>query len=403
MTSDKSSDRRQHVLYFATESRMMRGANGVVYSTNPNDWYENQAPWLRTFDRLVVIARVADVEKVSGRPVEGPRVKVEGVPNYMGVSQLLLKHRSVWRAVLRSCDDQRAYYGGRFPGILSSMVLHAAKRMKAPVLAHVVGDPKAVLSSGVLGLTGRVLAFAGGVGLKRQIRRVDAAIYVTQQQLQAAYPVRAGRQALGLTDVVLPPDAFAESPREYGSDNRAWKIVAVGSQDQLYKGHDLLISALGDIRASGVDATLDLVGAGKFHSQLRQLAESSGVAQYVTFHGHVPSPEQVRVILDQADVFVMPSRTEGVPRALIEAMARGLPCLGSQVGGIPELLPSECLFPSGSATAVAESIIRATVDPAVLSKLSGANIEHARRIAANASAERLDNFLSTFVRAKGGL
>lgn len=380
---------------------MMRGADGIVYSSNPNDWYENQAPWLRTFDRLVVIARVADVDEVSGRPVEGPRVKVEGVPNYMGMGQLLLRHRSVWRAVLRACNDHRAYYAGRFPGILSGMVLRAAKRMKAPVLAHVVGDPQAVLSSGVLGLTGRILAFAGGLGLKWQIRQVDAAIYVTQQKLQASYPVRVGTQVLGLTDVVLPPEAFSESPREFGADNRFWKIVAVGSQDQLYKGHDVLICALGDIRAAGMDATLDLVGAGKFHSQLRQLAESCGVAQHVTFHGHVPSPQQVRAILDHADLFVMPSRTEGVPRALIEAMARGLPCFGSDVGGIPELLPSECLFPTGSPTAVADCIIRATVDPIVLSNLSRANIEHAHTIAANASAERLDNFLSTFVRRKG--
>ena len=48
--------------------------------------------------------------------------------------------------------------------------------------------------------------------------------------------------------------------------------------------------------------------------------------------------------LDGIDVYVQPSRTEGLPRALVEAMSRGLPCLGSQVGGIPELLEEEFLF-----------------------------------------------------------
>lgn len=382
---------------------MMRDADGIVYSTNPNDWYENQGTWLRTFDRVVLIARVAEVEKVAGRPVEGPRVKVECVPNYLGMGQLLLRYWSVWRAVLAGCSDQLAYYGGRFPGILSGMVLRAAKRMNAPVLAHVVGDPHAVLSSGILGWPGRLLAFAGGVGLRRQMRRVDAAIYVTQHQLQASYPVLSGTHVIALTDVVLPAEAIVDRPRVYQTDKSHWKIVAVGSQEQLYKGHDLLVRALVEIRASGCDVTLDLVGDGKFHRHLKQLAESLGVAEFVTFHGHVPSPPLVRAILDRADVFVMPSRTEGVPRALIEAMARGLPCLGSQAGGIPELLPPECRFSTGSVVAVADRILDAIADPAKLSELSRSNIQNARTIVGNASPERFDDFLSTFVHEKGAV
>lgn len=398
MTSDRTSGSRHRVLYFATESRLTRGADGEVYSTNPNDWYENLAPWLRTFDRLVVIARVADVGEVRGRSVKGPRVEVRSVPNYLGPRQLLVKYRSVWRAVLAACDDDLAYYGGRFPGILSSMVLRAAKRMKAPVLAHIVGDPQAVLASGVLGLGGRVFAFCGGLSLKKQIRQVDAAIYVTQRQLQDAYPVRSGFPAIGLTDVVLPPEAFARGPRTYGVEQKTWRFVAVGSQDQLYKGHDLLITALREVRAAGYDATLELVGAGKFHGHLRKLAATVGVADCVTFHGHIPSPVNVRAVLDGADIFVMPSRTEGIPRALIEAMARGVPSFGSQAGGIPELLPTHCLFPSGSSAAVAGKLLQAIENPSRLSVLSQEHIDFAHTLVANASPDRLDDFLGEFVR-----
>ena len=50
--------------------------------------------------------------------------------------------------------------------------------------------------------------------------------------------------------------------------------------------------------------------------------------------------------LDAADVFVLPSRQEGLPRAMIEAMARSLPCVGSDVGGISELIPDWVVPPN---------------------------------------------------------
>jgi len=63
----------------------------------------------------------------------------------------------------------------------------------------------------------------------------------------------------------------------------------------------------------------------------------------VSFEG-VLSRSDVFDWLDEIDVYVQPSRTEGLPRALIEAMSRACPAIGSAVGGIPELLPRSCLF-----------------------------------------------------------
>jgi glycosyltransferase involved in cell wall biosynthesis len=86
----------------------------------------------------------------------------------------------------------------------------------------------------------------------------------------------------------------------------------------------------------------------------------------------------VRDRLDQADLFVLPSRQEGLPRAMIEAMARGLPCLGSTVGGMSELLPSEDLVPPVDVLALASKIREMVNNAARLSRMSERNLARAQ-------------------------
>ena len=84
-------------------------------------------------------------------------------------------------------------------------------------------------------------------------------------------------------------------------------------------------------------------------------------------------------ILDEADLFVLSSLTEGLPKALLEAMARGLPAVGSDVGGIPELLSREALVPPADEGKLAEKIMSLARDPEGLTRLSARNFEEASR------------------------
>jgi glycosyltransferase involved in cell wall biosynthesis len=96
----------------------------------------------------------------------------------------------------------------------------------------------------------------------------------------------------------------------------------------------------------------------------------------VTFHGHV-SPEVVATRLAEADVFALCSDTEGLPRALIEALAAGLPSVGSRVGGVPELLPPEVLFTPGSLDDLVRVLRRVLEDEALRSRLSACGLVRA--------------------------
>jgi len=138
-------------------------------------------------------------------------------------------------------------------------------------------------------------------------------------------------------------------------------------------------------------------------------AAALGVSERVEFRGQLASGELVRQELDRADLFVLPSRQEGLPRAMIEAMARGLPCIGSTVGGIPELLPESDLVPPDDARRLAHTIRSVVTDHARLARMSERNLEKAREYAPERLARRRGHFYERvrirtqeWLKVKGG-
>jgi glycosyltransferase involved in cell wall biosynthesis len=109
--------------------------------------------------------------------------------------------------------------------------------------------------------------------------------------------------------------------------------------------------------ASGLNIVLAIVGDGRQRANLERLASRLGIVDRIQFLGMLPAGQAIRDELDRSDLFILPSRTEGLPRAMIEAMARGLPCIGSTAGGIPELLAEEDMVRPGDAIALGMKII----------------------------------------------
>ena len=118
-------------------------------------------------------------------------------------------------------------------------------------------------------------------------------------------------------------------------------------------------------------ADCDLISSGS-HMSLAWLRTS-------TFVGELATPEAVQRELDRSDLFVLPSRTEGLPRALIEAMARGLPCVASRVGGVPELLDDLDLVAPGDPDLLAERLVAVLSDPAQQGAMSQRSYELAQK------------------------
>jgi glycosyltransferase involved in cell wall biosynthesis len=264
----------------------------------------------------------------------------------------------------------------------------------------VVGDPYDSLSPGSIRHPLRpFFRWWFSRNQRLQCERAFAASYVTAEALQRRYPPGDSTFAIHYSNVELPAAAVAERPRAVRPANgRPRTLVTVGYLTHLYKAPDVLIDAAARCVQEGLDLRLVFVGDGKYRTELEERAAAQGLAGQVDFLGRVPAGEAVRSILDRADVFVLPSRQEGLPRALVEAMARGLPCISSTVGGIPELLPPEDLVPPGDVEALTLKIREVVTNPERMTRMSKRNLETARDYQEDILHQRRTEFYE-YVRA----
>lgn len=135
------------------------------------------------------------------------------------------------------------------------------------------------------------------------------------------------------------------------------RLITVGNLFSV-KGHDILLNALKKLDHNYL---LTLVGDGILRSEYEDFVHNNDLTDRVRFAGRVPI-EEVKNYLSQADIFCMPSRSEGMPAAPLEAMACGLPVIATRVGGLPEMIIdgfNGYLFEPESPESLAQAITRA--------------------------------------------
>jgi glycosyltransferase involved in cell wall biosynthesis len=156
---------------------------------------------------------------------------------------------------------------------------------------------------------------------------------------------------------------------ELGIPDAAPVIGTVGRLTEI-KRQDLLLRGFHQLRRGDRDPHLLLVGDGPLLTELQALARNLGIEARVHFAGYQAQPERY---LHLMDVFALTSRSEGMPLAVLESWAAGVPVVVSNVGGLPEMVDdgrTGLLFPSGEVSALALALQRLIDDPS-LSKRMG--------------------------------
>jgi glycosyltransferase involved in cell wall biosynthesis len=189
--------------------------------------------------------------------------------------------------------------------------------------------------------------------------------------MRHATPVARERLNVVHCGVDLGALPFRRDGREQGL------IVAVGRLDPI-KGFDVLIGALAELRKAGSAFRCRIIGEGPQRAALEAMISREGLGANVELVGARPQAE-VRAALYAAHVFALPSvvapdgTRDGIPVALMEAMAAGAPSVSTFVSGIPELIEpdrSGLLVPPGNVAALANALARLLDDPALCDALA---------------------------------
>ena len=190
---------------------------------------------------------------------------------------------------------------------------------------------------------------------------------------------------------------FARVPTVRSRPDSPLRLVYVGRLAR-EKGLYETLDAVRLARLHGLDVRLVVAGDGPEAEGLRQCTQALGIGERVSFKGPVFGPDKVE-LLRGADVAVLPSYAEGLPYALLEAMAAGIPVLATPVGAIPDVVTEGThgfLVPPRDSAAIAGAIARLASDRARLSWMSRAC---RKRVLAAYSVDRLASEFSHHYKA----
>lgn len=226
--------------------------------------------------------------------------------------------------------------------------------------------------------------------MERRLARVTDQLLAVSPQVADEL---AGRHRVASRDafqVILNGiDLSPYAPADAGSRRAARQRLGVGDESRCLlvparlvaiKGHDLLLLAVDRLPTSCLPLEVHLLGDGPLRQRLESSCRSPRDGVVYRFHGF---RDDLPSVLPAADVVVLPSRKEGLPQALIEAMATGLPVVATAVGGVPDLVESGVgglLTSPGDPSSLAFAIARILEDLELSRRLGLAGRERAIRL-----------------------
>jgi glycosyltransferase involved in cell wall biosynthesis len=227
---------------------------------------------------------------------------------------------------------------------------------------------------------------------RHMAQNANAIIYVSQKFLQNRYPSNAPIQAAA-SNVQIDRDSFSDAPpptRDF------FKIGLIGTLKNRLKGVHIAIEAAKILKTRNLNNfRIHILGPGDAFAaphQFGQMAIDKGVADTIIFDGLRTSGAPVLEWIRDLDLYIQPSFQEGVPRATIEAMSQCRAVIGSNAGGIAELLDNTCVIRRGDATALADKIEWMIKNPDIQKEQASRNYIEARKYTMDKLAPIRQNF-----------
>ena len=366
-------------LVFLTELRFYSDEFNNIYFDKDFDIniWDN---YLFFYEKITVLARVKKTTKamlVGYIENNNDRVSFVSLPYYVGLKELIFKRSTLIKKIkytLQEYKDSPVIL--RVPGVIGFYAANFLKKQGVSYGIEVVGDPSEVFSGENFHHPLRIMLQKIAVKqLRYTIKYASSIVYVTNNDLQKKYPPPLHSEQFAISNVRISDDFIASTPKIYYK-KQEYNIVCIGSLAQMYKGADVMLEALSYIstKNSAFNVNLIWLGDGIHKADMQLLAKSLGIETRVSFLGNV-NTKKVLNKMNSSDLLVHPSRTEGLPRVIIEAMSRGMPVVATNVGGIPELLEKKVMVNKNNSKELAIKIIEVLSSSSLYNQQADRNLK----------------------------
>lgn len=337
---------------FCHDLPIYKDKNGMYCSTTLTDDLFKR--YFSVVDELYVATRVYEIDSTykdaHQEKITLPGVKIIEFPNLNKPQYVITRMPKAQKQLEDIISEvDLIFIRG---GVIAELASKVCRKMKKPYLVEVSGCTwDAYWNHSVIG---KIIAPYMEYQSKKTVQKAAFAVYVTERWLQNRYP-SSGESTYASNVILYDVDENVLGKRIEKINQRnecePWVIGTTAAVNNKVKGQQYVIEAISKLDKS-YNIRYELVGGGST-DYLRTIAKKFHVENQVIFKGEL-SHQEVLEWLDTIDTYIQPSMQEGLPRALIEAMSRGCPAIGSNTAGIPELLPEEAIFKRGKVSHLIE-------------------------------------------------
>lgn len=369
-----------------------------------DDYYSNGSfssealkRYTNIFDEVSFVSRQVVVNEIPEKMslATTDRVTFVKIPEFKTIKTFYKKNEA--RKIIKKEVERADYIIARLPSSIGFIAVEIAKKINKPYLIEVVACTWDALWNH--SFKGKAIAPFSYIELKKCVKESKHTVYVTNEFLQKRYPTNG--KSVNCSNVALTEfdDKVLEKRLKKIDTIKSNIKVVIGTTAALnvrYKGQQYIIEALGKLKKQGnTNYEYQLVGGGD-PSYLQKIAQKYDVVDQVKFMGSMPH-DKVFNWLETIDIYVQPSRQEGLPRALIEAMSRAVPAFGARTAGIPELLDDKFIFSNTRKNIDEICKILNSFDKDVLLKQAKRNYDESKKYDKNVIKKRRREFFIKFV------
>lgn len=367
--------------------------DGSYYFKN-QEWHDFYQRYLRVFEEIRIANRVETEDIVPSKriKIDNSRIEVIHIPKFSGPKEYAMQYFNIGKAIEGICDGCDAAIV-RLPSTIGQRVARQVIKKKLPFAVEVVYDAEDGWKSETNWLN-RFLWKRIDREMRSTCYKADGISCVTEYYLQRHYFSKKKNSFTSHYSTLELPLSFYTSNKKHPGE-RPLVITNVANQIQFNgrKGFNEIIETIGILKHRGIKVYAKFVGQ-SYHNGVEQFIELSKkleVKDQIEFMGYLTRPE-LDAFLSEVDLFVMPTRAEGLPRVIIEAMAKGLPTISTPVSGNPELLDEHFLVKYEDVKTLADRIEELITDKALYERTSKINFDKSLKYEASVLEKRRDDF-----------